>query len=229
MSIQEWFLLRLTGLISLLSKGLSGIFSSTTVWRHQFFFSLPSLWQLTTVCDPWENHSLDYMDLCRQSNFNLGWQSNFNTLSRFAIAFLPRGNWVLISWLQSPSAVILEPKKRISVTTSTFSPSICHEVMGLDATVLVFLISSFKWALLLSSFTLIKRLFSSSWLSSIRVLSSAYLRLLIFSPPVLIQLVTHPAWHLMCSVYRLNKQSDSRCPVVLLSQSWTNQLFYTGL
>ena len=50
----------------------------------------------------------------------------FNTLSRFVIAFLPRSNCLLISWLQSPSAVTMEPKKRKSVTTSTFSPSICH-------------------------------------------------------------------------------------------------------
>ena len=56
----------------------------------------------------------------------------FNTLSRFVIAFLPRSNH-LISWLQSPSAEILEPKKRKSVTTSTFSPSICHAAMGPDA------------------------------------------------------------------------------------------------
>ncbi|CAI9178276.1 unnamed protein product [Rangifer tarandus platyrhynchus] len=57
----------------------------------------------------------------------------FNTLSRFVIAFLPRSKRLLISGLQSPSAVILEPKERKSVTTSTFSPSICHEVIGLDA------------------------------------------------------------------------------------------------
>ena len=58
-----------------------------------------------------------------------------NTLSRFVITFLPRSKCLLISWLQSPSAVILGPKKRKSVTPSTFSPSICHEVMGWDAIV----------------------------------------------------------------------------------------------
>ena len=61
----------------------------------------------------------------------------FNKLSRFAIAFLSRSKCLLISWPQSPSAVILEPKKTISVTVSTFLPSICHEVMGLDAVILV--------------------------------------------------------------------------------------------
>ncbi|CAI9152346.1 unnamed protein product [Rangifer tarandus platyrhynchus] len=63
----------------------------------------------------------------------------FNMLSRLVIAFLPRSNCLLISWLQSPSAVILEPKKIKSVTVPTVSPSVCHEVMGPDAMILVFL------------------------------------------------------------------------------------------
>ena len=61
----------------------------------------------------------------------------FNMLSRLVIAFLPRSNHLLISWLQLPSAVILEPGKIKSVTVSTVSPSICHEVLGLDAMILV--------------------------------------------------------------------------------------------
>ena len=61
----------------------------------------------------------------------------FNMLSRLVIAFLPRNKRLLISWLQSPSAVILEPKKIESVTVSIFVPSICHEVMGPDAVTLV--------------------------------------------------------------------------------------------
>ena len=62
----------------------------------------------------------------------------FNMLSRLVIAFLPRSKHLLISWLQSPSAMILEPPKIKSVTISIVSPSICHEVMGLDAMILVF-------------------------------------------------------------------------------------------
>ena len=62
----------------------------------------------------------------------------FNMLSRLVIAFLPRSKCLLISCLQSPSAVILEPEKRKSITVSTISSSICHEVMGLDARILVF-------------------------------------------------------------------------------------------
>ena len=62
----------------------------------------------------------------------------FNMLSRFVIAFLPKSKRLLISWLQSPSAMILEPKKIKSVTVSIISPSICHEVMGPDAMILAF-------------------------------------------------------------------------------------------
>ena len=62
----------------------------------------------------------------------------FNMLSRLVITFLPRSKRLLITWLQSPSAVILEPRKIKSATVSTVSPSICHEVMGLDAMIFVF-------------------------------------------------------------------------------------------
>ena len=62
----------------------------------------------------------------------------FNMLSRFVIAFVPTSKHLLISWLQSPSAVILEPPKIKSDTVSTVSPSICREVMGPDAIILVF-------------------------------------------------------------------------------------------
>ena len=109
----------------------------------------------------------------------------FNTLSRFFTAFLPGRKCLLISWLQSLSTVILELKKMKSVTVSVVSPSICHEVMGLDAMIFIYWMLSFKPAFSLSSFTF-KRLFSSSLLSSIRMVSSAYLRLLIFLPAILI-------------------------------------------
>ena len=114
-SVQGWFPLRLTGLI-LLSKGLSGVFSSTAVWRHQFFGVQPSL-QSSSHNRTWPlERPLPWL-------YGLLW---------FVIAFLPRSNRLLILWLQSPSTVILEPRKRKSVTASTFSPSIGHEVMGPD-------------------------------------------------------------------------------------------------
>ena len=114
----------------------------------------------------------------------------FNMLSRLAIAFLPRSKRLLISWVQSPSPVILEPKKIKSVTLSIVSPSICYEVMGLDAIILVFWMLSFKPNFSLSSLTFIEKLSSSS-LSAIRVVSSAYLMLLIFLPAI--QFGLHPA------------------------------------
>ena len=195
----------------------------------------------------------------------------FSMLSRFIIAFLPRSKHLLISWLQSPTAVILEPPKIKSLTVFIVSPSICREVMGLmlklklqhfghlirgvdslekilgqeekgttedemagwhhrleghefgwtpgvgdgqgglvccnswghkesdtteqlnwtelmgpDAMILVFWILSFKPAFSLPSFIFIKRLFSSSSLSATRVVLSAYLRLLMFLPAILI-------------------------------------------
>ena len=119
----------------------------------------------------------------------------FNMLSRFVIAFLPRSKCLLISWLQSQWAVILKPKKMKFFTVSIVSPSICHEVIGQDAMVLVFWMLSFKPAFSLSSFTFIKRLFSSSLLFAIRVMSSVYLKLLIFSQQSWFQSVHLPAWH----------------------------------
>ena len=110
----------------------------------------------------------------------------FNTLSKFVIPVLPRSKCLLISWLWSPSALVLEPRKIKSVTTSTFSSTAYHEVMGLDAVVLVFWLLSFKPAFSLSSFMLIKRVFSCCSLYVIRVVSSTYLRLLIFLLAILI-------------------------------------------
>ena len=88
---------------------------------------------LTSIHDYWENHSFEYMGLFWQSVPLL-----FNMLSSFVIAFFPRSKCLLISWLQSPFTVILEPKKIKSVTVSIVSPSICHEVGGPDAMILVF-------------------------------------------------------------------------------------------
>ena len=100
-------------------------------------------------------------------------------LPRLVITFLPRSKRLLISWLQSPSAVILKLPKIKTVTVSTVTPSICHEVMGPDDMILVFWMLSFKPEFSLSSFYFIKRLFSSSSFYAIRVVPSAYLKLLI--------------------------------------------------
>ena len=110
----------------------------------------------------------------------------FNMLSRLVIALLTRSKCPLISWLQSSSAVVLETKKTDSVTVSIVYPSIFNEEKGPEDMILVFWLVRFKPEFSLSSFTFIKRLFSSSLLSTIRVVASAYLRLLIFLLAILI-------------------------------------------
>ena len=115
----------------------------------------------------------------------------FNMLSRFLIAFLPRSKHLLISWLQSTSTVILEPKKIISVTISTFFPAICHEVMGLDA-----MIFAFECEFQASFFTL----FFHSHQEALHFLSLEWYHLYswgcwYFSQKSWFQLVTHLAWH----------------------------------
>ena len=149
----------------------------------------------------------------------------FNMLSRLVIAFLPRSKCLLISWLLLPSAVIFEPKKIKSLTISIVYLSICHEVMGPMPW------SSFPecWALsqlFTLSFTFIKRLFSSSPLSALTVVTSAYLRLLIFLPVLIPACASSSlAFHMIYSAYKLNKQGDNIQPW-LLSQFWTNPLFH---
>ena len=130
MNTQDWSPLGWTGWICLQSKGLSGVFSSTTVLQCSAFFMV----QLSHPYMTEKNvYNFDNTDLCWQSDV-----SAFNMLSRLVIAFLPRSKCLLISWLQSPSTVILEPKRRKSAILSTFSYSICHEEMGPDAIILVF-------------------------------------------------------------------------------------------
>ena len=101
-NIQDWFPLGWTGLISFQSKGLSRVFSNTTVQKHQFFSAQPSLWS--------NSHTHTWL-LEKPTIVGKVVSLLFNIPSRVVIAFLPRSKCPLISWLQSPSAVILEPKK----------------------------------------------------------------------------------------------------------------------
>ena len=141
-NIQIWFPVGLTDdLISLHSKGLSRVLSSTTVWKHQFFGAQTFLWSNSHI-QIWQLEKT--IALTRQTFASKVMSLLFNMLSRFVIAFLPRSKSLLISWLQSPSAVILELKKIKSVTVSIVSPYIYHEVMGPDAMIFVFWMFSFK-------------------------------------------------------------------------------------
>ena len=146
----------------------------------------------------------------------------FNMLSRFVITFLLRSKCLPILWLQSPSAVILEPNKGKSVTASTFSPSICHEVIGLDGMILVFWMLSFKPAFSPSSFTFIKRLFSSSSLSDIEWYHLHIWGCWYFSRNLDSACnSSNLAFYLMYSAYQLNKQGDD----MQLFQSLNRSLF----
>ena len=136
MNIQGWFSLGLTSLISLQSKRLSRVFSSTTEFESINFSTLSLLYgpTLTFIRDYRKNQSFDCMDLRQQSDISV-----FNILSRFVIAFPPRCKCLLISWLQSPFTVILKPKKIKSVTVSTFSIYLtlsdgtgCHDLSFFD-------------------------------------------------------------------------------------------------
>ena len=157
MNIQDKFPLELTDLISLQSQELSRVFSNTTVQKHQFFSAV----FFTSNCLLYIQLSHPYIILRHSAFFTVQLSHPykttgkaialtrwtfvgkvmsllFNMRSRLVIAFLPRSKHLLISWLQSPPTVILEPRKMKTVTVSTFPPSICHEVMRPDAMVLVF-------------------------------------------------------------------------------------------
>ena len=149
----------------------------------------------------------------------------FNMLSKSVIAFLPRSKHLLISWLQSPSAVILEPQKIVSHCFHCF-PIYLPWSDGTEGHNLGFLNVSFKPAFLLSSFTFTKRLFSSSSLFAIRVMSSAYLRLLLFLPAILIPACTlsSPAFHMIYSAYKLHKQGNNIQPWCTLLPIWNQSI-----
>ena len=129
----------------------------------------------------WKNHSL-----IRWAFAGKVMSLPFNMLYWLVIDFLPRSKRLLIYWLQSPPAVILVTPKRKPLTVSIVSPSIYHEVMWPDAMILVFWRLCFKPTFSVSSFTFIKRLFGSSSLFAIWVVSSACLKLLIFLLAILI-------------------------------------------
>ena len=198
-NIQGWFPLGLTGLITLQSKELSWVFSSTTVWKHRFFGAQPFLWSNSHICT-W---LLGKPYLFFFFFFDKVMSLFFNTLSRFFITFLSRNKCLLISWLQSQSSVILETKKIKSVTVLTFPLSICLEVMGPNATILGF------WMLRLKpAFPSLLSLSSRDSLVPLCFLPLEWYQLLIwdycfFSQKSWFQLVLHTAWHFTwCTLHR---------------------------
>ena len=190
MNIQGWLTLGLTGLISLLSNRLSSLLQhhsskESIFWCSAFFMvqlSQPYMTNGKTIAFTRWNFVSKVMSLL------------LNTLSRFVIVFLPKSKHLFISWLQSLSTVILEPKK-IKICHCFHFFILLFAVMGPDAMLLVFWMLSFKAGFPFSSFTLIKKLFSSSTFSAIRVVSSAYLRLLIALLAILIPPCNSSSWN----------------------------------
>ena len=137
MSIQGWFPLGLTSLISWQSRGLSRVFFSTTIQKHQFLSTQPSLWSHLSHPSMTTGKTIA---LTIQIFVSQVMSLVFNKLSRFVIAFLPRSKYHLISWLWSQSAVILEPKK-INLSVLPFYPlplpwsdgTTCHDLSFLNA------------------------------------------------------------------------------------------------
>ena len=123
MSLQGWFPLGLTGLISLQSKGLSRVFFSTTIWKHHFFGAQFSLWSNSHLyMTTGKTKALPIYTFVVKVMYLI-----FNTLSRFIITFLPRSKHLLISWLQLPSAVIFRAQEEEICHSFHFSPYVCQE------------------------------------------------------------------------------------------------------
>ena len=180
-----WFPLGWTGWISCSPRDFSRVFSNTTVRKHQFSGTQPSLW-FSSHIHTWlleKTIALTIWTFVGKVMSLL-----FNVMSMFVIAFLPRTKCLLISWLQSQYTVILEPQNRLCHCFHFF-PIYLPWSDGAGCHDLCFWMLSFKPTFSLSSFTFIKRLFSSPSLSTIQVVPSAYLRLLIFLPAILI-----PTW-----------------------------------
>ena len=149
MNIQDWFTLGWTGWISLQSKGLSRVFSTTTVQKHQFFGAQLSS-QSNSHIHPWLLEKT--IALARWTFVGKVISLRFNMLSRLVITFLPRSKRLLISQLQSPSAVILELQKIVSHCFHCF-PIYLPWSDGAGCMIFVFWMSSFKPTFSLSSFT----------------------------------------------------------------------------
>ena len=196
MNTQDWFPLGLTGLISMQSKGLSRVF--TTVQKHQFFGAQPSLC-VVQLSHPYmitgKTIALTMWTFVHKVMSLL-----FSMLSEFVIAFLPRNKDLNFMAAVTICSDFGAQENKVCHCFHC-SPSICHEVIERDAMVFGFWMLSFKPAFSLSSFTFIKRLFSSSSLSAIRVISSAYWGCWYFFQQSWFQLVLHPAQHfLWCSL-----------------------------
>ena len=173
-NIQDWLLLGLTGLISLQSKGLSRVFSSTAVWKHQFlqrsaFFMVQLSHRYMTTGKTIASTIQTFVDKVKPLLFNM--------LFRFVTAFLPRSKRLWISWLVTICSDFGGQENKVYHCFPLFLH--LFAMKWWNQMPFVFWMLSCKSTFSLSSFTFIKRLFSSSSLSAVRVVSSVYLRLLL--------------------------------------------------
>ena len=201
MSIQDWFPLGLT-IWSLCCPRKSQESSPIPQFKSINSFVLSFLYSstLTSIHDYWKNHSFDQTDLY--------WlYLLFSMLSRLVIAFLPRSKRLFNFMAAVTICSDFGAQDNKFCHCFHCFPIFCHEVMGPDSMIFVFWMLTSKPAFPLSTFTFIKRLFSSS-LSAIRVVSSAYLR---FLPAILTPACasSSPAFPMMYSAYKLNKQGDN--------------------
>ena len=153
MSMQGWLPLGLTGLISLLSKGLSRVFSSTTIQKHPFFSAQPSLWSTSHICT-W---LLEKSWLWLYRPLSAKWCLCFWICCRFVIAFLPRSTCLNFMAPVTVHSDFGAQENKICHCCHFF-PFYLHEVMGPDAMILVFWMLIFKPVFSLSSFTFIETL-----------------------------------------------------------------------
>ena len=221
MNIQDWFPLGLTGMISLQSKGISRIFTSMAVWKHQFLYTQPSLWSSSHI-HTWLLEKT--IALTRQTYVSKVMSLLFSMLSRFLITFLPRSKHLLISWLQSTLCNDFGVQENKVCHCFHHVPIYLPWSDGTGYHDLHF--SNGEPTFSLSSFTFIKRFFSSSSLSAIRVVSSAYLRLLIFLLPILIPACASfsPVFLMMYSAFKLNRHSDNIQPWHTLLPVWNQSV-----
>ena len=221
MNIQNWSPLGWTGWISLLSKGLSRAFSSTTVRRHQLFGAQPFLLSPFHIYNMTTGKTIA---LTIWTFVGKVMSLLFNILSRFVIAFLSRSksfNFMVAVIICSDFGA---QENKVCHSFHCF-PIYFPRSNGIKCHDFVFWLMSFMSAFLLFYFTFIKRTFSSS-ISAIRVVSSVYLKLLIFLPAILIPACASfsPEILMMYSAYKLNKHGDNIQPWHTLFPIWNQSI-----
>ena len=228
-NIQGWFLLGLTGFDLLAVQGtvkslLQHHNSKTSILQCSVFYMIQLSHQYMTTGNTTSMTVWTFVGKAMTLPFNM--------MSRFVITFIPRSKHLLFAWLQSPSVVILEPKKIKSCHCSYFfSPSICYEVMKLEPMILVFWMLNFKPIFILfhPHQEALQSLFTFCPLGGVICIFEVLIFLL--ANLILACDSSSPAFHILYSAYKVNKQSDNipaQCsPFLILNQSFVSCLVLT--